>query len=500
MEITTISALAAALRGPVPGRVALDDGLRAVAYGELGPLVEEEGRWLAALGGQRCALLAENGVPWAVTDLALHLRQTLSVPLPGYFTAEQSVHALDDAGVDTVVTDTPERLAGILSGWNQAGTSSRTGLSLFRRQLDPEDRAPAPPGTAKVTYTSGSTASPKGVCLSTSHLEAVASSVAAASATLKIERHLCLLPLPTLLENVAGIYAPLLAGATCILPPSSATGMSYTGPDPALLLRTIATSGTESLILVPELLRLLVTAVERGWRAPTTLKFIAVGGASVSMALLERAAAAGLPVYEGYGLSECASVVSLNTPAGRRPGSVGRPLPHARARIGDDGQIMVSGVSMLGYLGGEALPAGADFATGDLGELDADGYLYVRGRLSNIFITSFGRNVAPEWVEREIAQQTGIGQVMVYGEARPYAVALISASQGAADAAAIDRAIGACNARLPGYAQVRRWLRAPEPFSFANGLLTSNGRLRRAAIVERHGGLIDSLYRDEVAS
>jgi long-chain acyl-CoA synthetase len=108
--------------------------------------------------------------------------------------------------------------------------------------------------------------------------------------------------------------------------------------------------------------------------------------------------------------------------------------------------------------------------------------------------------VAPEWVEQEIAQKTGIGQVMVYGEARPYAVALISASQGDADAAAIDRAIGACNARLPGYAQVRRWLRAPEPFSFANGLLTSNGRLRRAAIVERHGGLIDSLYRDEVAS
>lgn len=500
MESAIISALAATLAHMVSGRVALDDGSRSVTYAQLGSLVAEEGQWLAACGGERYALLADNGVGWVVADLALHLRQALAVPLPGYFTPAQSLHALDDAGIDTVLTDSPARVRELLPGWRLVDTSGRTGLALFQRQLDPLGRPVAPAGTTKVTYTSGSTAAPKGVCLAAPQLEAVAYSLAAATATLKIERHLCLLPLPTLLENVAGIYAPLLAGATCLVPPASVTGMSYAGPDPALLLRTIATSRADSLILVPELLRLLVAAVERGWRAPATLKFVAVGGAAVSTALLERADAAGLPVYEGYGLSECASVVSLNTPAARRPGSVGRPLPHARARVAPDGQIMVSGVTLLGYLGGATGPAGTELATGDLGECDADGYLYVRGRLRNIFITSFGRNVAPEWAEQEIAQQPGIRHVMVCGEARPYAVALVSAPQAEVDAVAIERAIAAANSRLPDYAQVRRWVRAPEPFSFANGLLTANGRLCRGAILERHGGLLDSLYRDELAS
>jgi len=161
---------------------------------------------------------------------------------------------------------------------------------------------------------------------------------------------------------------------------------------------------------------------------------------------------------------------------------------------------MVSGVTMRGYLGDMPRLPGDEWATGDLGEIDADGFVYVRGRLKNIYITSFGRNVAPEWVEREIALEPGIRHVMVHGEARPYAVALVSAAPEGADAATIDRAIAAANKRLPDYAQVRRWARVPEPFSFDNGLLTSNGRLRRRDIVERFGVLLDGLYREELAS
>jgi long-subunit acyl-CoA synthetase (AMP-forming) len=175
-------------------------------------------------------------------------------------------------------------------------------------------------------------------------------------------------------------------------------------------------------------------------------------------------------------------------------------LPHARVRVGEDGQLMVSGVTMRGYLGDPPRPPGSEWATGDLGEIDADGYVYVRGRLRNMYITSFGRNVAPEWVEREIALEPGIRHVMVHGEARPYAVAIVSAARDGADAATIDRAIRAANTRLPDYAQVRRWARAPEPFSLENGLLTSNGRLRRAEIVARHCALLDALYREEIAS
>jgi long-subunit acyl-CoA synthetase (AMP-forming) len=285
-----------------------------------------------------------------------------------------------------------------------------------------------------------------------------------------------------------------------MLPSAAVSGISYSGPDIARLLGCVTSARPDSLVIVPELLRLLVTAAERGWPAPSSLKFVAVGGAPVAVELLERAAAVGLPVYEGYGLSECASVVCLNTPGSRRPGSVGRPLPHARVRVGDDRQLMVSGVTMRGYLGDPPRRPGEEWATGDLGEIDTDGYVYVRGRLGNMYITGFGRNVAPEWVEREILVEPAISHVMVHGEAQPYAVAIVSASRDGADATTIDRAIRAANARLPVYAQVRRWARAHEPFSRENGLLTSNGRLRRREILERHGVLLEALYREEIAS
>jgi long-subunit acyl-CoA synthetase (AMP-forming) len=477
----------------VQGRTALDDGRNAIGYLELAAMVAEEGDWLAS-HGERFALLADNGIGWAIADLALHTRELPCVPLPGFFTAGQVQHALDDAGVDCLLTDDPRRVRQLLDGWHTVGASGRSGFALFRRQLDPALRPALPLGTAKITYTSGSTGQPKGVCLGGTQLDTIARSLAEATRTLDIERHLCLLPLATLLENVAGIYAPLLAEATCLLPPASVTGMSYAGPDAQRLLGCITESEPQSLVLVPELLRLLVAAAERGWRVPQSLQFVAVGGAPVSVELLERAEKARLPVFEGYGLSECASVVCLNRPNARRRGSVGRPLPHARVRIADAGQVMVSGVTMLGYLGQPPRRADEEWATGDLGEIDADGYVYVRGRLRNIYITSLGRNVAPEWVEREIVQQPGIRHAMVHGEAQPYAVALVEPMNEGVTDAEIDRGIAAANARLPEYAQVRHWARAPEPFTFQNGLLTSNGRLRRDAILERHGALLAPLY------
>jgi long-chain acyl-CoA synthetase len=472
---------------------------QSLKFGQLRSVVEEEADWLASRG-ERFALVADNGAGWVITDLALHCRRLPCVPLPGYFTAQQIEHALDDAGVDTVLTDDPGRLRAQLAGWQTGGTSGRSGLVLFRRQLDPATRPDLPAGTTKVTYTSGSTAAPKGVCLSRATLDAVAGSLAQATSALGIGRHLCLLPLATLLENVGGVYAPLLAGATCIVPAARVTGVSHAGPDLARLLGCLSQSRAESLILVPELLKALVVAAECGWSAPGSLKFVAVGGATVAVDLLRRAVATGLPVHEGYGLSECGSVVCLNAPGERRIGSVGRPLPHARVRVAEDGQIMVSGLTMLGYLGDKLRRDGDEWPTGDLGEIDTDGYVYVRGRLRNVYISSFGRNVAPEWIEREIALDPCIRQVMVHGEGRPYAIAIVSSPPGSADTAAIARAIGAANARLPDYAQVRRWVRAPEPFGFENGLLTSNGRLRRAEILRRYGALLDALNANEEAS
>jgi long-subunit acyl-CoA synthetase (AMP-forming) len=216
--------------------------------------------------------------------------------------------------------------------------------------------------------------------------------------------------------------------------------------------------------------------------------------------LLERAEAAGIPAYEGYGLSECASVVCLNTPGTRRAGTVGRPLPHVRVRVDGAGQVHVAGNAMLGYLGDADRPVAPEIATGDLGEFDDDGFLHLRGRAGNRFISSFGRNVSPEWIESEVAQRLGARPVLAYGEARPYVVVLVAASVAEASDASVTRAIAAANATLPEYAQVRRWARVAPAFSFADGTLTANGRLRRAAIHARYAHVLGSLYTEALVS
>jgi long-subunit acyl-CoA synthetase (AMP-forming) len=489
--------LATALAARDAQAIALDDGARALNFGQLREALRADCDWLAAEAVQRCAIAADNGTPWALADLALHLARTPCIPLPGYFTASQRRHALDDAGVDAVLSDAPDLVVALSPDWQLAGTAPASGLTLLRRSATCVPDVALPDGTTKITYTSGSTATPKGVCLGAGHLETVAATLADATREVAIECHLCVLPLATLLENVGGIYAPLLVGARVVLPGLATLGFSHGALDAGRLIRCIDRSRPNSLILVPELLKALVVSAERGWRVPASLRFVAVGGASVAPELLQRAARVGLPVFEGYGLSECASVVCLNTPSAQRPGSVGRALPHVGVTLDDDGQILVSGPSMLGYLGDELRPGGGAYATGDRGEIDAEGYVHVRGRLRNVFISSFGRNVSPEWVERELVQDTRIAQAMVFGEAQPYAVAVLSPGLAADGPAAIAEAVGSANRRLPDYAQVRRWLLAPEPFSVANGLLTPNGRPRRARILAEYGARLEALYRDE---
>ena len=492
------TALLAAVRAAAPDRPAIDDGERHVSYGELVALVAAEHRFLDTAHPARCALLAENGIAWAVADLALLEAGVPQLPLPTFFTTAQMRHALDDAGIDTLLTDQPARVAAELPSFTAAGVSPASGLHRFTRTVA---TPPAlPPGTAKITYTSGSTGTPKGVCLDLPALMAVSRSLADAVAGSRVERHLGLLPLSTLLENLAGLYVPLLLGSATSLPPAARTGLAYGALDPRRLLTLVATQRPHSLVLVPELLRLLVAGIEAGIALPS-LRFVAVGGARVPLALLERADALGLPVFEGYGLSECASVVCLNTPAARRIGSVGRPLPHAQVTVDADGEIHVDGARLCGYLGESPLPPGP-FATGDLGSIDADGFVHLHGRRRNVIITSLGRNVSPEWVESELFAAGPVVQAVACGEARPFPVVLVARAPGATDTD-IQHAIDAANARLPDYARLRGWLDFATVPSVANGLLTANGRPRRDRILagerERIETLYASLSRQDVA-
>jgi long-chain acyl-CoA synthetase len=189
-------------------------------------------------------------------------------------------------------------------------------------------------------------------------------------------------------------------------------------------------------------------------------------------------------------------VVALNTEEARRPGSVGKPLPHARLRFAEDGEILVAGATLLGYTGSAKVHQDGDYwPTGDLGRLDDDGYLHITGRKKNVFITSFGRNVMPEWVERELTLHPAIAQAAVFGEARPWNTAVIVSR---APAAAVEAAIAEANRMLPDYAQVRHWLPATAPFTPQNGQLTPNGRLRRDNILDVYGPAIHALYEEQL--
>jgi len=229
------------------------------------------------------------------------------------------------------------------------------------------------------------------------------------------------------------------------------------------------------------MLKALTVAASQGMPLPDSLRFVAVGGARVSPELLDAARAAGIPVYEGYGLSECSSVVTLNRPGEDRPGSVGKPLPHARLRIAADGEIHVSGATLLGYAG-QRPQADPWYATGDLGFIDDDGFLHLTGRRRNAFITAYGRNVNPEWPESELSRFAEITQAVVFGEARESNVAIIQPAAAGIPDTAIDACVAAANELLPDYARIHQWLRSDAAFDTANGLLTATGKPRRDAV------------------
>ena len=478
----------------MPQSIAVRSVGECLTYRALEQRAHEMARELEACGTGVAALVADNGPQWLVIDLAAQLAGATLVPLPPFFTREQIAHALTNSGADTLIAD-PCLTAlrdfdiGTLEPFGERD------CELAWCRLRASSVSPLPPATAKISYTSGTTGTPKGVWLRQASMDAVADSLRRAVADAGVTRHLCVLPLATLLENIAGVYAPLMNGAEIVVPSARETGLHGASRfDPALLLRCIDTYRAESLILVPQLLAALVVALELGAPRPATLKLVAVGGGRVSPALLARADRLGIPVYEGYGLTECASVVALNTPAARRIGSVGRPLPHAEVTIDAHGEIHVAGAAVSGYVGCWRAPRSV--ATGDLGYLDADGFLHVSGRRKNMFITSFGRNVSPEWVEAELCEEPAIAQAAVFGEARPWNVAVIVPAP-AAQRDDVRSAIESANRRLPDYARVGDWIVAARPFTPGNGELTTNGRNRREALWARYRIDLDSLY-DEV--
>jgi len=437
--------------------ILLQSGTRSISRSELLNTVEGIAEYLSNMNVQSVALYADNGIDWILTDLACQVLGIRIVPVPLFFSAAQIQHTILSSGATVLVTD-QENVAELVGASTPKAFSGTTNLYA----LEAGQSLRLPEGTQKITFTSGTTGSPKGVCLSSQQQLAVAASIAAV-ASKGDTKHLCVLPLSTLLENLAGIYAPLLSGGTVIAPPLAEVGLAgSSGLDIKQFLHCITEHQPNTLILVPEMLNALTEATECGWRPPSSLYFVAVGGGKVSPELLRRARQAGLPAHEGYGLSECASVVTLNAPGADHVGSVGRPLPHVNVEI-EQGEIVVSGSEFLGYAGQPDSWNSGPVRTGDLGHIDEDGFVFVSGRAKNQLISSFGRNISPEWVESELLAGPLLQQAVIIGDARPYCVALVEARSAATTDAEIGAWIRSANQRLPDYARVVDWHRVTEP-------------------------------------
>jgi long-subunit acyl-CoA synthetase (AMP-forming) len=427
-------------------KIALHDELQSIKYKDLGSQINRRSADLQNI--EVLGLAMNNSVEWILWDLAALQSKTVCVPLPSFFTAEQTNHAIASAGISHIKDNDSLYATGIKA-----------------RQSIPND-------TVKITYTSGTTGSPKGVCLSEQGMIDVANSLATSLADDFSGRHLCCLPFAVLLENIAGVYAALIANCTIHI-----TDLNNYGHDYSKLYQTLKKVGATSVIVVPEILCSLIQQVKVYGPLPL-LAFIAVGGSKINSELLTHAKKSGLPVFEGYGLSECSSVVALNTSKHCKLGSVGKILPHISAKI-VKGELVITNPTFLGYLG-ESPPN--EFYTGDLAKLDSDGYLSIIGRAKNVLITSYGRNISPEWVESLLLLSPDIHQALVFGDGKPSLSAIIVPFSKNIN---INEILTNVNKGLPKYAHIKK-AHLVEPFTIDKNQLTGTGRPRRDIILSHY--------------
>lgn len=436
-------------------------------------------------------LLGANGIDWAAAALAAWMAGKTVVPMPTFFSRLQLEHALRDAGITHIVATKESVSMGAGLG---VGT---TPVSQKRADRMP----PASSGAGIIVYTSGSTGRPKGVRLGIEQIDWQARALAAAIKAEPCDLNLSVLPLALLLETITAICVPILVGARTHF--ASALAENIGAGRPADLVRAFWEAQPTTAVLVPQLLSGLVDQLEaRSLRAPSSLRFLAVGGARVSDALTARAWQLGIPVHEGYGLTECCSVVAVNRPGRRRAGTVGEPLPGLDVRI-EDGEIIVSGPTVMdGYLHGAA--ADGTWRTGDLGERDADGFLSVTGRKDNLLITANGRNISPEWIETMVLSDPRVAACLLLGNGMSHlSVLLVPSPRGEEWLMESPRAhvllwLEQICIEAPYYAVPKDFVVCPMAQAKRIGLLTSNGRVVREAALNAYPAL--KLARRPVAA
>ncbi|WP_179952285.1 AMP-binding protein [Marinicella rhabdoformis] len=451
---------------------------------------------------QRLVIHLDNSEAWLQIDAYATELDWVIIPVPYFFSISQIQHLIQQAGVSAIVCD-----SRALPLYQQLGfqlvEACESGLYLLHKTITELPKLPE--GTHKITYTSGTTNEPKGVCLSEAHLAKVGHSLAQATRELGLTKHLSLLPYSVLLENMAATYANQFAGLEIISLPLSQIGMTGSGKlDIVTMTAAIVEHQADSLIMMPQMLKELISYLTAHPIDLGFIKFIAVGGAVCSPHLIQCAHDMGLPVYQGYGISECGSVICLNTEKNAVYG-VGKALPHCDIQLAEDGEVLVKGPRFLGYLGcsdyliqGHSKNHNNYFSTGDIGTIDKAGHLNITGRKKNTIINSFGRNILPDWLEGELLAIPGVHQAVIYGEAKPFLTALCVTQLSKPK---LQQAVDRLNQTLPDYARIIKTITI-EPFTIQNGQLTSSGKTKHKQIFKTHKNTLEKIYatRTEIIS
>jgi long-chain acyl-CoA synthetase len=247
------------------------------------------------------------------------------------------------------------------------------------------------------------------------------------------------------------------------------------------------------------------------------------GGAPLSAEIAEFFHAAGILILEGYGLTETCPILASNHPAGFKFGTVGRPFPGIEVRIAEDGEIVARGPNIAqGYYRkseetAAVFQAGGWFHTGDVGEIDSEGFLRITDRKKDLIKTSGGSYVAPQHIENLLKGDPFVSQALVEGDRRPYPVALITVNpeelaklareRGLGDKPAdelvrhpavvdrVRRTVDGVNAQLASYAQVKRFTVLPGDFTQDGGELTPTLKVKRRDVRAKYADVIESMYR-----
>lgn len=445
-------------------------GERSVTYAALERLVAGAVGALAD-APEVVGLHGPNGIEWIIADLALAALGRTVVPVPDFFSEEQVAYLVERAGIGRIIA----------------------GAELSER----DGGFDIAPGARKVIFTSGTTGAPKGVVHGSKQLDFITVALTRAAGVREDDIHMSSLPFALLLEQVCGVAVPLTAGCTTVIAPeiSNVCAAGQLGP----LAGKCEEIRPTTTVLVPQQLKgWTAQLAAKGQTAPDSLRFVAVGGAHVAETLSQQARDCGIPVFEGYGLSECCSVVAVNRPGDAKGGTAGRPLDGLKVVIDDDGEIVVAGDSVMdGYLGEDTTPDGV-WRTGDVGAFDEDGFLHVRGRKDDVIVTGYGRNISPAWIEAMLTADPRIAHCAVIGAGRPFLTSIIVLTpRGAAwldetGHAALDDLIDDLTAHAPDYARPQEWLLldAGQAAAFFN----ATGRPDRPAMEAALADKLDRIY------